>query len=221
MICELRKQNAIRRHSQRGDSFPGTPASSGSTTPDLLASDFKGQLLLMDETSGKILGPLTGAMPMQEGQGVGAENVPGQTTSDQAVVISLPSDDDPAGAGGAAQVSAFDDFTRDFGKSDSKLINAAEYVSKGLLFAAEYGANTVSSAAANYTKTTKATETPLVFSDTTKASVAKLNSATGTAAKYSRATLGFIASKAEQVGGAAVRLGQKEVSAPHNCLRGP
>jgi spartin len=205
-------QNIIRRHTDRGNSFPGTPASSGTTTPDLLPSDFKNQLVLVDEATGKVLGPLSQDVPIAGGQSISTSNdKPGQTTSDEAVVVSFYGDQEGDQSGQPVRVSPFDDLTRDFGKSNSKILGAAEYVSKGILFAAEYGANTVSGAANNYVKTTKATDSPLVFSDTTKANAAKVASATESAAKFSRKTLGFIGNKVEQFGGAAVRYGSKEL----------
>lgn len=139
---------------------------SATSSPELRPSDFKGSLLLIDEDTGKILGPLNQSVPTLE-----AANISSSTTdkpnemSSENIVVTFPEGDN---AGGQVQISAFDDIKSQYGKSDSKIVGAAEYVSKGMLFAAEYGANYTSSAAKRYTESTKATDTPMVFSQTTK-----------------------------------------------------
>ena len=148
---------------------------------------------------------------MSEGQHVSGTESPGRMSNDDPVVVSFPSSDDPSAINQPLQVSVFDDIKRNYGKSNSRIVGAAEFLSQSILSAAEYGANSVNSAAKNYTERTKATDAPLAFSDTTKQSVARVTSATETAAKFSRMTVGFIANKAEQVGGAAVKYGSKEL----------
>lgn len=148
-----------------------TPSSSGTSSPaeELQPSDFKGSLLLIDEETGKILGPLNQSIPTSESEKVtlqSKQEVP-NAFSDNDIVVTFPEGGD-ASNGAPITISVFDDIKSQYGKSDSKIVGAAEYVSKGMLFAAEYGATYTSSAAKRYTEQTKATETPLVFSQTTK-----------------------------------------------------
>lgn len=139
---------------------------SATSSPELRPSDFKGSLLLIDEDTGKIVGPLNQSVPTLEAANISQSSTdkPNEFSSEN-IVVTFPEGDN---AGGQVQISAFDDITSQYGKSDSRIVAAAEYVSKGMLFAAEYGANYTSSAAKRYTETTKATETPMVFSQTTK-----------------------------------------------------
>lgn len=138
---------------------------SASSSPELRPSDFKGSLLLIDEDTGKILGPLNQNVPMSEAANINHSNEKPNEFSSEDIVVTFPEGEN---AGGEVQISAFHDITSQYGKSDSRIVGAAEYVSRGMLFAAEYGANYTSSAAKRYTESTKATETPLVFSQTTK-----------------------------------------------------
>lgn len=140
---------------------------SATSSPELRPSDFKGSLLLIDEDTGKILGPLHQSVPTLEAANISSPTStekPNEMSSED-IVVTFPEGDN---AGGQVQISAFDDIKAQYGKSDSKIVGAAEYVSKGMLFAAEYGANYTSSAAKRYTENTKATDTPMVFSQTTK-----------------------------------------------------
>ena len=160
------------------------------------------------------MGQLNQSMPISEGQNISGAESPGQMSSSDPVVIygnGNDEDDDVDLTDQRVQVSAFSDVTRNYGKSNSRIVGAAEFLSQSFLSVAEYGANYTNSATKNYTERTKATDNPLVFSDTTKQSVAKVASATETAAKYSKMTIGFIASKAEQVGGAAMKYGSREL----------
>lgn len=145
-------------------------SSSSSSSPLLQPEDFKGSLLLVDESTGKILGPLEQSMPMGESQRITSTEAPNQMADGDPVVINFPEDPNAIPGTPAAEitVSPFDNIRSQYGRSDSKIVGAAEYVSKGLLFAAEYGANYTSKAANDYTQRTKATDTPLVFSPTTK-----------------------------------------------------
>lgn len=138
--------------------------SSATSSPELRPSDFKGSLLLIDEDTGKILGPLNQNVPTLQAANVTSTEKPNEFSNED-IVVTFPEGNN---AGGEVKISAFEDVTSQYGKTDSRIVGAAEYVSKGMLFAAEYGANYTSSAAKRYTESTKATDTPLVFSQTTK-----------------------------------------------------
>lgn len=120
---------------------------------------------MIDEDTGKILGPLNQDVPTLEAANISTSTEKPNEFSNEDIVVTFPEGDN---AGGQVKISAFDDVTSQYGKTDSRIVGAAEYVSKGMLFAAEYGANYTSSAAKKYTESTKATDTPLVFSQTTK-----------------------------------------------------
>lgn len=140
--------------------------SSATSSPELRPSDFKGSLLLIDEDTGKILGPLNQNVPTLEAANISSSSSQKPNEfSDENIVVTFPEGDND---GGQVKISAFDDVKSQYGKTDSRIVGAAEYVSKGILFAADYGANYTSSAAKKYTESTKATDTPLVFSQTTK-----------------------------------------------------
>jgi hypothetical protein len=149
---------------------PDSASASSSTpsSPELRPSDFKGSLLLIDEDTGKILGPLNQNLPAHEAANITKNSLSENANefSSEDIVVSFPEGKD-AGTG-EVQISAFQDVTSQYGKTDSRIVGAAEYVSRGVLFAAEYGANYTSSAAKKYTEQTKATDTPLIFSQTTK-----------------------------------------------------
>lgn len=130
-------------------------------------SDFKGSLLLVDEDTGKIIGPLDGPMtPMDESKRILSTEAPNQMAEGQPVVVDFGGE--PGTPGQEITISPLDDIRSKYGQTDSKIVGAAEYVSKGILFAADYGANRVSSAAKDYRSRTKATDSPLVFSPTAK-----------------------------------------------------
>ena len=144
-------------------------SSSGASSPLLQPSDFKGSLLLVDETTGKILGPLEQSMQMGEANRITSTEAPNQMADGDPVVVNFPDENAIPGTPQAEiTVSPFDNIRSNYGKSDSKIVGAAEYVSKGILFAAEYGANYTSKSAKDFTQRTKATDSPLVFSPTTK-----------------------------------------------------
>ena len=168
--------NLLRKYANLGGS--GTSAGmsrassasgseTGYSTPEINPQDYRGSLLLIDETTGKVLGPLNQQMNVDESSRITSSERPGQMSSQDPVVVQFGGTNSVTGEA-EVKVSAFDDVTRNYGKSDSKMVGAAEYVSRGILFAAEYGANYTSKAANDYKARTKATDTPLVFSATTK-----------------------------------------------------
>ena len=209
--------NIIRRHTACGvgslaptSSVAASADNSAASSPELRPQDFRSQLLLIDETTGKVLGPLNQRIDINEAQLVSAGERPGQVSSQDPVLVQFPTELDGSQAqGGDIKVSPFSDLTSQYGRNNSKIVGAAEYVSRGILFAAEMAGNQVQGAAAGYKKRTKATDSPLVFSPTTKKAVGSVAGTVEGAAGYARRGIGMIGNAAEKAGATAVSYASK------------
>lgn len=210
--------NIIRKQTSSGVGVLAADTSavdqaSGTSTPELRAQDFRQQLLLIDENTGKVLGPLSQQINIDEAQMVAAGEQPGQVSSQDPVLVQFPTDASGAQTtSGEIRVSPFQELTSTYGRSNSKVVGAAEYVSRGILFAAEYAGSSVSSAAAGYKARTRATDSPMVFSPTTKKSIGAVAGTVEGAAGIARKGIGMIGTAAEKVGATAVTYGSKGVS---------
>jgi len=156
------------------------------------------RLVLIDESDGRIVGDL--AMPMTEDSNMLDSDRPDK----EPVIITI--DDSQAGAP-TIHVSPLSELQSRFGKSDSKIVGGAEYLSRGILFGAEKLGTGLNSVATSYTAKTKPTDSPLVFHPVVKGTVSGINSFSSVAFKFSSQVLNGIVNTAGTVGSKVGELG--------------
>jgi len=154
------------------------------------------RLVLMDESNGDIFGDL--AMPFNEDQNLQAQ-IDSRHDDKEPVVVTFDGTTSPNGTPNV-QISILSDVTSKYGKSSSKIVGGAEYLSRGILYGAEKLGSGMSSAASSYTTSTKPTDSPLVFSPTVKTGINKVHGFSTTAFDFTSKTLNAIVDVAGSVG---------------------
>ncbi|KAL9586371.1 MAG: hypothetical protein Q9212_000943 [Teloschistes hypoglaucus] len=168
-----------------------------------LAGSKPGQIVLVDEDNGSIVGELGGGMNVVADSKV----TPG---SKLPVEIQLPQE------GEANQIyvhNASEEYlkmSRHPAYKDSTLVQNAATASRFIVSTTGYLANAMTSGADNFTKKTKPNPKPLTFTPTTQERIRKLNGVTGSAVKLSAKTVGQVTRHAQNVGATLTRRGEQK-----------
>lgn len=172
------------------------------------------QLYLVDETSGRVIGQLEGGTNLEEDEAVASGRMQDASTpakganatdidGHEAVVIdSLVPAGASDGKGGTITysvkpVSAYNPAAN---PSNSSIINAANTVSHGIVVGSELLARAFERGAGKYVASRPATQTPLVFKDSTKGAFEKGSRWTQQASVYSGKAAGAVANMAGKLG---------------------
>ncbi|KAI4188562.1 MAG: hypothetical protein LQ348_003908 [Seirophora lacunosa] len=160
-----------------------------------------GQIVLIDEENGSVVGELGGGMNIVADSKVN----PG---SKLPVEIQLPQE----GEGNQIYVNnASEEYlkmARHPAYKDSSLVQNAATASRFIVTTTGYLANAMTSSADSFTKKTKPNPKPMTFTTTTQERVRKLNSMTGGAVKLSAKTVGQVTKHAQNVGATLARRGE-------------
>ncbi|KAL8802727.1 MAG: hypothetical protein Q9182_003625 [Xanthomendoza sp. 2 TL-2023] len=165
-----------------------------------IAGSKPGQIVLVDEDNGSVVGELGGGMNVVADPKVN----PG---SKLPVEITLPQE----GEGNQIFVdNASEEYlkmARHPAYKDSSLVQNAATASRFIVTTTSYVANAMTSGADSFTKKTKPNPKPMTFTPTTQERIRKLNSVTGSAVKLSAKTVGQVTRHAQNVGAALARRG--------------
>ena len=185
-----------------------------------LAGSKPGQIVLVDEDNGSIVGELGGGMNIVADSKVN----PGSKCMSQLstgscqraylkpvpVEIQLPQE----GEGNQIYVNnASEEYlkmSRHPAYKDSTLVQNAATASRFIVTSTGYLANAMTSGADSFTKKTKPNPKPMTFTPTTQARIRKLNSVTGGAVKLSAKTVGQVTKHAQNVGATLARRGEQK-----------
>ncbi|KAL8774051.1 MAG: hypothetical protein Q9209_001159 [Squamulea sp. 1 TL-2023] len=165
-----------------------------------IAGSKPGQIVLVDEDNGSVVGELGGGMNVV----ADAKVHPG---SKLPVEITLPQE------GEGAQIyvnNASEEYlkmSRHPAYKDSTLVQNAATASRFIVTTTGYVANAMTSGADSFTKKTKPNPKPMTFTPTTQQRIRKLNSVTGSAVKLSAKTVGQVTRHAQNVGATLARRG--------------
>ncbi|KAI4270799.1 MAG: hypothetical protein LQ337_006467 [Flavoplaca oasis] len=159
-----------------------------------------GQIVLVDEDNGSVVGELGGGMNV-----VANSNVdPG---SKLPVEITLPQE----GEGNQIYVNnASEEYlklSRHPAYKDSTLVQNAATASRFIVTTTGYVANAMTSGADSFSKKTKPNPKPMTFTPTTQERIRKLNSMTGSAVQLSAKTVGQVSRYAQNMGATLARRG--------------
>ncbi|KAI4149732.1 MAG: hypothetical protein LQ341_001257 [Variospora aurantia] len=162
-----------------------------------------GQIVLIDEENGSVVGELGGGMNIVADSKIN----PG---SKLPVEIQLPQE----GEGNQIYVNnASEEYlkmARHPAYKDSALVQNAATASRFIVTTTGYLANAMTTGADSFTKKTKPNPKPMTFTTTTQDRVRKLNSVTGGAVKLSAKTVGQVTKHAQNVGATLARLGDSK-----------
>ncbi|KAL8846631.1 MAG: hypothetical protein Q9221_008290 [Calogaya cf. arnoldii] len=159
-----------------------------------------GQIVLVDEDNGSVVGELGGGMNVVANSNVN----PG---SKLPVEISLPQE----GEGNQIYVNnASEEYlkmSRHPAYKDSTLVQNAATASRFIVTTTGYVANAMTTGADNFSKKTKPNPKPMTFTPTTQERIRKLNSVTGSAVQLSAKTVGQVSKYAQNMGATLARRG--------------
>ncbi|KAL8761098.1 MAG: hypothetical protein Q9184_002749 [Pyrenodesmia sp. 2 TL-2023] len=165
-----------------------------------LADSKPGQIVLVDEENGSVVGELGGGMNV----------VADSKVNPVPVEIRLPQD----GEGNQIHVSnASEEYlkmARHPAYKDSTLVQNAATASRFIVTTTGYLANAMTTGADTFTQKTKPNPKPLTFTPTTQERIRKLNSVTGEAVKLSAKTVGQVTRHAQNVGATLARRDKKK-----------
>ncbi|KAL8948594.1 MAG: hypothetical protein Q9222_005230 [Ikaeria aurantiellina] len=168
-----------------------------------LAGSKPGQIVLVDEDNGSVVGELGGTMNVVADSKVD----PG---SKLPVEIQLPQE----GEGNQIYVSnASEEYlkmSRHPAYKDSTLVQNAATASRFIVTTTGYVANAMTSGANSFTQKTKPNPKPMTFTPTTQDRIRKLNSMTGGAVKLSAKTVGQVTRHAQNMGATLARRGDQK-----------
>ncbi|GAA6060402.1 hypothetical protein JCM10212_004655 [Sporobolomyces blumeae] len=202
----------------------------------------RGQLYVVDENDGRILGQLEsggGAIALEEASevstgkmhdgaaqaqstGVGAFDLDGN----EAVVInSLETTSEKPGGGGGIRFSVkpLSNYQPAANPTSSTIIDIGNFVSKGLLIGSNLIAQGLETGAGKFVSSTPATQSPLVFKETTKARFDKGHVWTGKAVQLSGKATGYVGNLASSLGdkiGRSAGIQSTPSGAPPTGVRG-
>lgn len=159
-----------------------------------------GQIIIVDEENGSVVGELSEGFNVVEGAGV----TPG---SKNPVEIQLPQE----GEGNQIHITnASEEYlkmSRHPAYKDSTLVQNAALASRLIVTTSGYLANAMTSGAETFTKKTKPNPKPMTFKPTTQERVRKLNSLSEGAVTLSAKTVGQVSKYAQNFGAAMARRG--------------
>ncbi|KAL9000195.1 MAG: hypothetical protein Q9169_001097 [Polycauliona sp. 2 TL-2023] len=165
-----------------------------------IAGSKPGQIVLVDEDNGSVVGELGGGMNVVANSDVN----PG---SKLPVEISLPQE----GEGNQIYVNnASEEYlkmSRHPAYKDSTLVQNAATASRFIVTTTGYVANAMTSGADSFSKKTKPNPKPMTFTPTTQERIRKLNSVTGSAVQLSAKTVGQVSKYAQNMGATLARRG--------------
>ncbi|KAL8972448.1 MAG: hypothetical protein Q9183_000552 [Haloplaca sp. 2 TL-2023] len=168
-----------------------------------LADSKPGQIVLVDEDNGSVVGELGGGMNVVADSKV-------RPGSKLPVEIQLPQE----GEGNQIYVNNASEEYLKMSKhpayKDSTLVQNAATASRFIVTTTGYFANAMTSGADNFTKKTKPNPKPMNFTPTTQERIRKLNSMTGSAVKLSAKTVGQVTRHAQNVGATLARRGDQK-----------
>ncbi|KLO16446.1 hypothetical protein SCHPADRAFT_995125, partial [Schizopora paradoxa] len=177
---------------------PSSSASSATSTTVPLGvtdQDLRNQLVLVDESSGEVLGQLASNVRIREDESVRA---PGNEKAP--VVVDLPSEESAQDEGEEEEVHVrtipYDE--------DDWMMRSAHLLSRGIIHTTTLLTSSMSAASSYYVSKATPNETPLQFSETTKTTIARVHHLSGEAVRVTKRTTGLINRAVE---GAASRLG--------------
>ncbi|KEI39450.1 uncharacterized protein L969DRAFT_17372 [Mixia osmundae IAM 14324] len=158
------------------------------------SAEYRGQLVLVEQGSGQVVGTLDkDSTKMTEDDALSIDD---DDTAKEPVIVDF-------GSNGTITVSPLSQVTAGYGQSGSRLIGAGEYISRGVVSAAEKLSTKMQTASANYVQSRPATETPLVFHPTAKTGVERVYTASTHAKTISGKTFSVVSGVAASIGGAA------------------
>ncbi|KAL8824476.1 MAG: hypothetical protein Q9191_005036 [Dirinaria sp. TL-2023a] len=165
-----------------------------------IAGSKPGQIVLVDEENGSVVGELSEGFQVVEGKDIKAG-------SKSPVEIRLPLE----GEGNQINVTnASEEYlkmSRHPAYKDSTLVQNAATASRFIVTTSEYLSNAMTSGADSFTKKTKSNPKPMTFSPTAQARVRKLNSLTQGAVSLSAKTVGQVTRHAQNLGATMARRG--------------
>lgn len=184
-----------------------------------LAGSKHGQIVLVDEENGSVVGELSQGFNVVEGKGVkaGSKSTPVLPErkdlvlmSPDPVEIQLPRE----GEGNQINVTnASEEYlkmSRHPAYRDSNLVQHAATASRFIVTTSGYLSSAMTSGADNFTAKTKPNPKPMTFSPTAQARVRKLNSVTQGAVNLSAKTVGQVTKHAQNIGATMARRGDSK-----------
>ncbi|KAL8871913.1 MAG: hypothetical protein Q9174_002359 [Haloplaca sp. 1 TL-2023] len=167
-----------------------------------LAGSKPGQIVLVDEDNGSVVGELGGMNVVADSKVTPGSKLP--------VEIQLPQE----GEGNQIYVNNASEEYLKMSKhpayKDSTLVQNAATASRFIVTTTGYVANAMTSGADNFTQKTKPNPKPMNFTPTTQERIRKLNSMTGSAVKLSAKTVGQVTRHAQNVGATLARRGDQK-----------
>jgi len=155
------------------------PAPAVPPRPNMRHSDSQGRFVLVDETTGQIVGELDQNLSVQEGK-----HVAGGAASEPVVI-----DFGPLDQGLAKQITVK---TVDEADMNDWMLKGAHYLSKGILTLGNTASSGITSAAEYYTKNTKPAAEPVKLGPAAKGSIRHVHNASTRGLKVTRKTLGIV-----------------------------
>jgi spartin len=147
--------------------------------PGMRHSDSQGRFVLVDETTGQIIGELDQNLSVEEGK-----QVAGGSANEPVIV-----DFGPLDQGLAKSITVK---TVDEADMNDWMLKGAHYLSKGILTLGNSYSSGITSAAEYYTKNTKPSAEPVKLSPMAKGSIRQVHNASTRGLKVTRKTLGIV-----------------------------
>jgi spartin len=162
-----------------------------------------GQIVLIDEENGSVVGELQGGYNINEAPGI----YPGSKTP---VEIQLPAE----GAGNTIQIGPVpEDYletSRHPAYAKSTIVQSSARASRLLVTGSTYVANAMTSGASNFQSKTEPNPKPMTFSPTTQANLRRIHTFTQSAAGFSAKTVGQVGRVAQNFGAKMAGKGDKQ-----------
>lgn len=181
---------------QPGEGYASTPV-------DSKQHPTHGQIVLIDEENGSVVGELQGGYNIVEHSGVH----PGSKTP---VEIQLPAE----GTGNNIMVNNLSEeyleTSRHPAYQKSTIVQTSARASRLLVTTSSYVSNAMTSGADNFQRKTQPNPKPMTFTPTTQARLRQIHSFTQTAAGFSAKTVGQVGKYAQNLGASLARKGEKQ-----------
>lgn len=167
-------------------SVPASPASGGKgpappipPRPGMRHNDSQGRFVLVDETTGQVIGELDQSLSVEEGK-----KVAGGAAGEPVIIDFGPLDE---GLAKAVTVKTVDE-----ADMNDWMLKGAHYLSKGILSLGNMGSSGITSAAEYYTKNTKPATEHVKLGPAAKGSIRHVHNASTRGLKVTRKTLGIV-----------------------------
>ena len=188
---------------QPGEGYVSTPDTRAPAYGDEKhPSHGHGQIVLIDEENGSVVGELQGGYNITEAPGIN----PGSKTP---VEIQLPAE----GAGNNIQIAPAEDYletSKHPAYAKSTIVQTSAKASRLLVTTSSYVSNAMTSGADNFQRKTEPNPTPMTFSPTTQANLRRIHTFTQTAAGFSAKTVGQVGKYAQNFGAKMAGKGEKQ-----------